>query len=197
MSRLIDITGRRFGKLVVRERAARDPHDKHTKWVCDCDCGGESSVTYINLKSGNTASCGCNRKPHGQSGSSTWRCWHSMMMRCVWKSDSPRYQGRVKVCDKWHDYRLFLEDVGERPSLAFSLDRIDNEGHYEPGNVRWATAKEQARNRSSNSWINVRGTQKIITDWAEICGISVTSVRRYMKRNGSLDGHPKLLALGY
>lgn len=193
MTKLIDLCGERFGKLTVLNRAERLPGDKHTKWICKCDCGKTSTVTGINLKTGNTTSCGCARGPHGATGNPTWRCWHSMMTRCVWKSNSPRYQGIISVCDRWHDYRNFLKDMGERPSPKHSLDRIDNSGNYEPGNVRWATMKEQCRNRSSNHVIAVFGDARTITEWSEILGVSVRALRRYKNRNGSIDRHPKYI----
>lgn len=195
MTKLVDISGSKFGELLVVERVPRQLGDKHTKWVCKCSCGSETVATYINLKSGNTTSCGCKRRPHGGTGTPTHKCWLSMMRRCVWKSDAFRYQGIVSVCDRWHDYRLFLEDIGERPSAQHSLDRINNEKGYEPGNVRWATMTEQQQNRRNNNWIEVRGQRKVLAEWARHCGVTPAAIRFYIKRHGSLDTYPRLLAL--
>ena len=191
--RLVDISGGRYGDLLVIERVPRQSGDKHTKWLCRCDCGNTSISTYINLKTGNTTSCGCKRRPHGDTMTPTWKCWHSMMRRCVWKSDAHRYQNVVRVCERWKDYRLFFADVGERPSPDHSLDRIDNAKGYEPGNVRWATAKEQCGNKTNNRWIEVRGERKILTDWARYCGVTPAAIRSYIARHGSLDSYPKLI----
>lgn len=188
MSKLVDISGMRFGKLVAVKREPRKQGDKHTKWLCRCDCGNDTVATYINLKTGNTKSCGCNRKPHGMTGSPTWRCWASMMMRCVWKSNS-KYNGVVSVDPRYHDFQNFFADLGERPSAKHSVDRIDNARGYEPGNVRWATAAEQARNKSSNNRVTHNGETKVITDWATHFGVSLAAVRQYLRRHGSLDGY--------
>lgn len=104
----------------------------------------------------------------------TYSSWLAMRARC----NNPRhtyyanYGGRgITICDAWGDFEAFLRDVGERPSLAHSLDRINNDGHYEPGNVRWATAKEQARNRTTRREHSVNGVAHTLVEWAEITGI--------------------------
>ena len=189
MTKLMDISGSKFGDLIVIGRATRQPGDKHTKWICRCGCGVETVVTYINLKTGNTTSCGCKRRPHGDTGTPTYNCWHSMMKRCVWRSDAFRYQGVVSVCNRWRDYRLFLEDMGERPSVGHSLDRIDNKKGYEPGNVRWATPMEQCANKTNNRWIEINGEKKILIEWARHFGVTAPALRQYIARHGSLDGY--------
>jgi hypothetical protein len=194
MTRLVDISGGRYGDLLVVERVPRQPGDKHTKWRCECDCGNTTTATYINLKSGNTTSCGCKRRPHGETNSPTYRCWSSMMRRCVWKSDSKRYQGVVSVCERWRDYQLFRLDMGERPSELHSLDRIDNAKGYEPGNVRWATSQQQNQNKKNNRWVVVNGERKVLAEWARVCNVTPAALRFYIRRHGSLDGHPRLLS---
>jgi len=192
MARMVDISGNKYGNLTVIERIPRSEGDKHTKWKCFCVCGAQTISTYINLKTGNTTSCGCKRKPHGGTGSLTFSSWHSMMRRCVWKSDAYRYQGIVSVCDRWKDYKLFIEDLGERPSRLHSLDRIDNSKGYEPGNVRWATATEQAQNKTNNRWIVINGEKKIISEWARYFGVTASALRIYIARHGSIDGYVDL-----
>ena len=196
MTRLIDITGGKYGDLLVIERAARVPGEKHTKWLCTCDCGNATVATYINLKTGNTTSCGCKRRPHGETNSPTYRSWSSMMRRCVWRSDSKRYQGIVPVCERWKDYQLFRLDMGLRPSAKHSLDRIDNAKGYEPGNVRWATMTMQNRNKTNNVFIESRGHKKTIAEWAEIAGVTHAAIRWYFKRHGSLDAYRRLSHFG-
>lgn len=186
MTRLVDISGSKYGDLLVVERVPRQPDDKHTKWQCQCACGNTTVATYINLKSGNTTSCGCKRRPHGEANSSTHRCWSSMMRRCVWKSDS-KYNQVVPVADEWRDFKTFFKDMGERPSLGHSLDRIDNSKGYEPGNVRWATSVEQNSNRRDNVWIEVRGQRKTLAGWARHFNVTPAAVRQYYRRHGTLN----------
>lgn len=194
MTRLVDISGSKYGDLLVVERVPRQPDDKHTKWQCQCDCGNTTVATYINLKSGNTTSCGCKRRPHGETNSPTHRCWSSMMGRCVWKSDAIRYQGIVSVCERWNDYKLFRLDMGERPSSKHSLDRIDNSKGYEPGNVRWATSMEQNSNRGNNVWIETRGERRTIAGWARYFKVTPRAVREYYRRHGTLDTYRLIAA---
>lgn len=186
MTRLVDISGSKYGDLLVVERVPRQPDDKHTKWQCQCACGNTTVATYINLKSGNTTSCGCKRRPHGEANSSTHRCWSSMMRRCVWKSDS-KYNQVTPVADEWRDFKTFFKDMGERPSLGHSLDRIDNSKGYEPGNVRWATSVEQNSNRRDNVWIEVRGQRKTLAGWARHFNVTPAAVRQYYRRYGTLN----------
>ena len=117
---------------------------------CRCDCGNETSVMLTNLKTGKTSSCGCNLpRKHGYGKTPTYRSWYSMRDRCN-NSRHVKYRlygGRgVKVCERWNtDFLNFLADMGERPP-GTSIDRINGDGDYEPGNCRWASSKTQATN---------------------------------------------------
>lgn len=101
--------------------------------------------------------------------------WRGMIYRCTRESSPswPHYGGRgIRVCDRWvHSFDDFVADVGVRPSLAHSIDRIDNDGHYEPGNVRWATRTEQAYNRRDTVWVSLEGEARSISDWSDRTGI--------------------------
>ena len=156
MPRLIDLTGQRFGFLVVESFSHRT-HSYEYFWNCICDCGTKCKAWSASLKNGNKKSCGCfqrdarktNHRVHGAYGTATWSSWSAMHRRCRGESPHHRkyYLDRgITVCDRWSDFNLFLSDMGERPT-GMTLDRINNEFGYFPENCRWATALQQRHNR--------------------------------------------------
>lgn len=154
MSRMVDMTGLRFGRLTVISRAGSNRRGL-AKWKCECSCGNELEVMGASLRNGNTKSCGCSfNKSHGDaaSGAPEYTAWESMIARCENKRHVSwhDYGGRgIKVAPEWRrNYPAFLKYVGRRPTPQHTLDRYpNNDGHYEPGNVRWATRSEQNANQ--------------------------------------------------
>lgn len=142
--------GERFGRLVVLEEAA-PARSSASRWVCRCDCGITKPIIANKLRRGETHSCGaCSKVVHGHARHPLYPTWRAMRSRC----QDPRnkewanYGGRgISVCDRWAEIKNFLSDMGPKPTPDHSLDRIDNDGNYEPSNCRWATAKEQRANR--------------------------------------------------
>lgn len=150
-------------------------------WFCNCECGNTKVVLRGCLISKNTRSCGClmvdrPKELHTTHGDTVnrkttaeFRIHHGMMNRCYLKSEKhySSYGGRgIVVCDRWHDFKNFLEDMGRRPSRNHSLDRIDNNGNYEKDNCRWATRIEQANNTRRNRFLEFNGENLTIANWA-------------------------------
>lgn len=188
MAAFKDRAGVRYGSLVAVEFTGNKvlPSGKQKAlWRCRCDCSGETVAIGDNLQSGNTVSCGCvrratswkNRSTHGHATlgkSPEWRCWRAMRERCLNPKgkDFHKYGGRgIRICDRWTDFALFLADMGERPSAIHTLDREDPNGHYEPGNVRWATPKQQARNRRNHRLVEYDGRTMPASEAAELAGL--------------------------
>ena len=153
MAEFVDLTLKRFGHWTVIERAGIT--ERHAiLWRCLCDCGQFRLILGFTLRSGASRSCGCQSNVthgHARPGklSREFQCWVSMRSRCRNQSNPgfKRYGGRgISVCQRWESsFENFLADMGPSPGARYSLDRIDNDGDYEPGNCRWTTGKEQVR----------------------------------------------------
>ena len=164
MGNIKDLAGQRFGRLLVIEQDGRDNH-RNIRWKCKCDCGNFKSITSGHLVSGRTKSCGCYMEEsrntrgitHGMSETPLYNIWRGMRSRCYLNTSGSYqdYGGRgIAVCEEWKDdFQAFYDYVSQLPHFGekgYSLDRINNDGNYEPGNVKWSTRKEQANNRRTS-----------------------------------------------
>lgn len=194
---LKDYAEQRFGRLVAVRLVERDPKWNAHKWLFKCDCGNEKAISIKSVRIGHTLSCGCahseglaqRNTKHGQSRSVEYKGWKDMRSRCSnpRRKDYKDYGGRgISVCDRWNDFALFLCDMGPRPE-GFTLDRIDVEGNYEPGNCRWALPKTQANNKRSNRMIDIDGVSKTLQAWCEHYGIEPSKVRWRLNQGWSVE----------
>lgn len=177
---LQDIVGKKFGRLLVLEQFRTN---NRLYCRCRCDCGKELTVLRNSLIRNKSRSCGCLKNEltiqrfttHKHTGTRTFRIWLAMRQRCYCPSQKEysRYGGRgITVCKRWRtSFQNFLTDMGECPE-GYSIDRINSDGNYEPGNCRWADAKTQGRNTSTNVYIEHNGQLKTIAEVAETIGMN-------------------------
>lgn len=190
-----------FGRLKVIKLISVS-ESGHSMWECLCECGNTTIVDYGSLVNGHTLSCKCLAKElniirqfkHGESNENTtkeYRAWRNIKERCYRKtSRTYEYYGArgIFMHEKWkNSYLSFLEDVGRAPSKNYSIDRIDVNGNYEPGNVRWADSKTQNRNKRNNVYLSYNEETKTISEWAEITGIKYTTILARLFRKLSIE----------
>jgi hypothetical protein len=190
--------GERFERLVAIEWF-KLPNRPDRIWKCRCDCGNLTTERAAKLIGGEKKSCGClmreRRKGsawrkdgtiHGQSKSLAYSSWCHMKARCNNPNHEsyPHYGGRgIVVCERWaNSFAAFFEDMGDRPSRKHEIDRIDNDGNYEPGNCQWATRRQQSRNKRTNVFVNVDGDVRCVTDWANGLGVRGDTVKHRLSR---------------
>ena len=200
----LEIKGQKLWMLTAVEPKHKDKHDRvHWEFLCDC---GEVKVSIpSDVRNGRVKSCGCllkewaremgkankgkiGRQTHGKSKTREYAAWLAMRDRC-YNSSLPGYKnhgGRgIKVCDKWNNsFEEFLKDMGEKPSKFHSMDRIDNDGNYEPGNCRWATRITQNRNTRSVVYVEYNGMNKCLSEWCNYFGIHTSSLTQMAKKKG-------------
>ena len=184
----IDITGYRCGLLVALiPTSGRSGHS--VVWECACDCGGRKLASQSSLRRGTPKSCGCLARPlppitikHGMFGHPLYKTWEGMMARCYNENnkDFCLYGGRgIDVCERWHNPRLFAEDMSPRPD-GRTLDRIDNSRGYSPDNCRWATAMQQHANKRSNKLFTINGETLHQREWCRRYNIPVSTFTNRM-----------------
>lgn len=207
VGKIKDISGQKFGRLTVVALADRTlwRGEGKTAWVCRCDCGQEKILTGYSFTGGGVKSCGCLQREsatvratkHGHrlkgKSSAAYSSWRSMMTRCENKNhhNYKNYGGRgITVCDRWkgvNGFRNFLEDMGNPPSERHTIDRIDSNGDYTPQNCRWATPKQQQRNKRSNRFLEFNGQRKTLIEWAEITRIHAGTISSRLKKGWSVE----------
>jgi len=193
------LIGSNFGRWVVIGPSVIKNMSIH--WWCKCECGSETYVSQSNLFKGASRSCGCLKRElstiratkHGHNTkkqTAEYRCWHHMIFRCDSPKDASyhRYGGRgITVCKEWYDFRNFLKDMGLKPFSKAELDRIDNDGNYEPGNCRWATRSQNTSNQSRSVKLTYNGRTTNITHWAEELGVLNLRISHLLKRGLPFD----------
>jgi hypothetical protein len=202
MPPLKDLTGQRFGWLVVIQRV--ENIGRQTAWLCKCDCGNKKAVSYWNLVSEQTKSCGCmqheiNRETakilattHGGSYTRLYTIWIGMKQRCNYKKHKhyEKYGGRgIKVCTEWeHDFAAFREwAMSNGYSEELTIDRIDVDGDYEPSNCRWATYEVQSNNTRSNHYLTFKGETHTVSEWSKILDIPTSTIHNRLKRGKTIE----------
>lgn len=195
-----DITGKRYGRLVAIGPIGTNKQG--VIWACQCDCGASMSVHGYLLRSGNTKSCGCLRvdtivaigTSHGLHDSPYYKRWLHITQRCVNPNDKnyANYGGRgISVYNKWrHDFAAFHNYISQLPDCGkegYSLDRIDNNGNYEPGNLRWTTQDIQMRNTRSTRWITFGGKTLCVADWEKELNLPEGVLRKRLYRKWSVE----------
>ena len=180
----LDLTGKRFGRLVAQQREGA--RNRKALWRCSCDCGGTALVIANYLQVGTTRSCGCLRvetnqlrlTTHRLTGTPEYRSWNSLRNRCLNESNAAyhKYGGRgITICARWlESFANFLEDMGPRPGPQHSIERKDNNLGYSKENCVWATAKVQGRNTRRNYYLMYEGRRVCLAEAAEMAGVPYT-----------------------
>lgn len=188
----VEMTGKRFNRFLVLKEGGR-ANDGKVMWVCQCDCGTIKEVSGSELRGGGTRSCGClaseftvsRNKTHGLSSMPEYGVWKGIKKRCfnVKELHYKEYGERgITMCDRWkNSFENFISDMGQRPGDEYTIDRIDFNGNYEPGNCRWVTMKVQGNNKRNNRIIEYRGIKKTLQQWADHLGINVSTLHSRLK----------------
>ena len=197
MGNPIDMTGQRFGRWLVVERGASKGGKR--RWLCRCECGEIRAVDGSSLRKGLSKSCGCLHKEqlvimsklvntkHGCTKTRLYNIWGSMKRRCLCTNnkDYPKYGGRgIAVCEEWQNSFEAFRDwaLANGYDDKLSIDRINNNGNYEPSNCRWVSIKVQNRNRITNKVLTYYNQSHCVSEWAEILHISESKLRQRIEK---------------
>lgn len=192
MRKMTNLVGKRYGKLVVTlelEPRIRTNNRKRRYVTCVCDCGGTKLSSIDNLKSGAISCCGCTSPRHGGTGTKLHNVWHGIVQRCTDKNYQAyhNYGGRgITLCTEWREFKAFRDwalVAGYTDGL--SIERINNDGNYEPNNCKWIPKSAQARNRRTTVWVEYNGQNVTASEYAHLTGIPLSTVC-YRVRTGAL-----------
>ena len=191
MGKFIDITGQRFGRLVVIRRV-ENPSVGHARWHCECQCGTGRVFFGYSLRSGESISCGCwkrekiakARTKHGCHRRNVpimpeYNVWKTMRQRCLNPKNPsyPNYGGRgIIICERWNHFENFLADMGSRPTSTSTIERKNVNGHYCQGNCMWIEKRFQGRNTRRNRLLTMGGQTKLLCEWTQETGIGHTTI---------------------
>lgn len=190
-----DMIGKRFGRLVVLECAGKNKQGAKT-YICKCDCGNVTHpIAGYSLRRNDTRSCGCFAKEtikktnskHCKCYTRVYRIWSCMKQRCGYtKARNYKYYGAkgIEVCEEWaNDFNAFYAwAIANGYEESLTIDRIDPNGNYEPSNCRWISLKEQQRNRTDNTHIEINGIKKTLSEWEETSGVLAATIANRYKR---------------
>lgn len=183
--------GERFGRWTVKRTDV--DFKKHRRVECLCDCGSRRNVLVSSLRNGSSTSCGCFQREnsreihtkHGSSHTREYHIWENMKSRCLNPTVAEyKYYGQrgITLCPRWMSFENFIEDMGRAPSSLHTIDRINNDGHYEAANCRWATRKEQANNTRRNRFLTIDGVSKTLSEWAELSNTNQVLISQRLSR---------------
>ena len=194
---IVDLTGKKYGGLTVLGMSEQRKRENIVYWDCLCSCGNIKSIPSDSLKNGKTKSCGCVyqrenpfRKRHGMFNTRPYRIWVAMKQRCENNKAAhyKDYGGRgIVVCDAWHKFENFWEDMKDTYQDELTLDRKNNNGNYEKGNCRWATNEQQHNNTRSNILIEYNGEVKTHMQWARERSIGWKTLEGRLKSGWSVE----------
>ena len=183
--------GDRFGRITILAVGKLASKKYQYRAVYKCDCGTESITQCGTIQIGTTQSCGCKNREdvtkHGLWKSPLYRVWQHMIQRCHNEKTQQyaNYGGRgISVCKQWHDIEKFHDDMFDSYRVGLTIDRIDNNGNYEPSNCKWSTKEQQSRNKRSNILVTIDGQTKVLKDWCEQFNVSYHSVYYRIKVSG-------------
>lgn len=196
MGQFVNLSGEVFCRLTVHKVVGRNRHNQLI-WSCTCECGNECNALGFIMRRGEKQSCGCLQKEaaaninkkHGKTRTKIYAIWRAMTQRCYDPNSHAynRYGGRgIKICDKWKSFEGFYEDMGDKPE-GLSLERIDNNGNYEPANVVWATHKAQSNNRRSNVVLEFQGRKQTMQQWADESGLKIQTIWARLHRGWTIE----------
>lgn len=208
MRKVIDLTGKKYGRLTVIKHVGKDKHN-NAIWECKCACGNIINIRGATLRTGRAKSCGClhkemtkqlakNNITHNMSNTRLYRVWQNIKSRCYYKQNNryKYYGGRgIKVCDEWlNNFKSFYDwSISNGYQDNLTIDRINVNSNYEPNNCRWVNQKTQQRNKRNNKTYTVNGETLCLSEWCEKLNLNYNTVSTRLHRNYTIEKALELL----